>query len=306
MQSPSGPVVRVQVPATSANLGPGFDVLGLAIDIHATVTFTPIERGVRFTGCDRAYCNASNLAYQAYALVMTHLGLPLDGVWVDLRSDIPVARGLGSSAALILAGVLGANALAGSPLDQDACLALAIKLEPHPDNLAAALLGGLVLSGLDNGRVFAHPFPVHPDLGFLACIPPREVSTEKARQALPERLSYADAAFNMAHLALALKAFETGDAALIKTAFRDRLHQPYRAHLIPEFDRLQTCVEHHPGCALVISGSGSTMLALCSDRNQMESLRTDLGLECPDLDYRQLRVDRQGARLQASGLTRPE
>ncbi len=210
------------------------------------------------------------------------------------------------SAALILAGVLGANALAGSPLDQDACLALAIKLEPHPDNLAAALLGGLVLSGLDNGRVFAHPFPVHPDLGFLACIPPREVSTEKARQALPERLSYADAAFNMAHLALALKAFETGDAALIKTAFRDRLHQPYRAHLIPEFDRLQTCVEHHPGCALVISGSGSTMLALCSDRNQMESLRTDLVLECPDLDYRQLRVDRQGARLQASGLTRPE
>ncbi len=305
MQPVSGPVIRVQVPATSANLGPGFDVLGLAVDMHATVTFTPIERGVRFTGCDQAWCNASNLAYQAYALVMTQLGRPLDGVALDLRSDIPVARGLGSSAALIIAGILGAKALAGSPLDREACLGLAVKLEPHPDNLAAALLGGLVLSGLDNGRVFAHPFPVHPDLAFLACIPSREVSTEKARQALPATLSYADATFNLTHLALSLRAFETGDPALIKTAFQDRLHQPYRAALIPEFAGLQACVERYPGCALVISGSGSTMLAICGSRSEMEALRGDLALECPDLNYRQLRVDRQGARLQVNGQAVP-
>ncbi|MEI7667412.1 MAG: homoserine kinase, partial [Erysipelotrichaceae bacterium] len=290
-------MITVQVPATSANLGAGFDVLGLALQLYVKVTFTFIEKGIKISGCDEQYQNSSNLVYQAYALTMRHMMHSEDGIAIDIQSDIPIARGLGSSAALIIAGIVGANTLLNHPLSQTECLTLALELENHPDNLSAALLGGLVLSTIEDHQVLAYPFPVHSELRFLACIPPYESSTKKARSVLPPSVSYSDAVFNLSHLVLSMKALQSNDASLIKHAFQDRLHQPYRQVLIPEYASVSHVLKKYQSSCVVISGAGSTMLVISNNDQELKLILKELKAFLIDFTLLELEVDLKGVQV---------
>ena len=169
--------VRIAVPATSANLGPGFDVLGLALSLHNVFEFDAQAEGLSITGCDPAYAGEDNLAVAAWRAVERRAGAKPSGIRLHIETNVPVARGLGSSATLLAAGALAANYFLGAPLGQDEILSILTELEGHPDNVAPALLGGLRGSMAVDGRVLCAEYPVHPGFGFCALIPNFETST---------------------------------------------------------------------------------------------------------------------------------
>lgn len=288
--------VTVRVPATTANLAAGFDSLGCALALYNTLTFTRAEK-LSFSGCDEAYRNEDNLAYAAYRRVLSALGLPAEGVHIDIRAEIPVARGLGSSSALLAAGAMGANALHGSPLDRRELLTLCTELEGHPDNVAPALLGGLTASLMEGDRVLSVSYEVHPALRFVALIPDFPLSTHAARAVLPASVPYADAVFNTSHAAVLPRAMALGDEALLAAALQDRLHQPYRRGLIPEYGAVEALAAENGCRAFCISGSGPTLLALTRDADFARRMGEGVGRLSHGWTVRELAVDRGGAQL---------
>ena len=191
-------MVTVTVPATSANVGAGFDSLGLALSMHNVFTFEESRR-IEISSLDGTHIPSgpNNLVFRSARAVYDQLGIPLKGLRITQRNDIPMARGLGSSSACIVAGLLGANALLGSPLTQRQMLTLATAIEGHPDNVAPAMLGGFVTSVYDEGLVYTVKKDIDPDLAFAAFVPDFRLLTAKARAALPEMVSHKDAVYNL-------------------------------------------------------------------------------------------------------------
>lgn len=258
-------MVTVRVPATSANLGPGFDTLGLALALYNTLTFEELPEGLFFEGVEPEYATEENLSVISYQAVMDKLGLPMPGLRVSIRADIPICRGLGSSAALIAAGAAGANANHGSPLTREELLAVCNDIEGHPDNLAPAIFGGLVASFVENERPYIARYSLHKSLHCTALIPDFQLSTHLSRSVLPKEVPYKDAIFNVSRAAVLLKALEEGDAETISVALNDKLHQPFRRTLIPGFDAAEK-LAHDCGCvAFFLSGAGPTLLCLWAD-----------------------------------------
>jgi len=253
--------VKLRVPATSANLGPGFDTLGVALSLYNRFEFDTDCEGVAVSGCAPEFAGEDNLAVRAWRAVEALAGARPSGLRLQIDARVPVARGLGSSATLLAAGAAAANIALGRPLDDSALLTLIAGMEGHPDNVAPALLGGLRASILRDGRALSVEYPVHPSLGFCALVPDSEVSTAQARRALPPSVPLRDAARTLSSLALLLRALETGDAALLPWALDDRLHQPWRRKLIPDYDLAEASAKELGG-ALCISGSGSTLLCI--------------------------------------------
>ena len=227
--------VTVRVPATTANLGPGFDAFGCALSLYTDVTFEETDFGLEITGCDEAYTGPDNMAYTAYCAVMASLNQEVRGVKIHIDAQIPICRGLGSSAALLVAGAMGANLLHGSTLSTQGLLNITNAMEGHPDNLAPAFYGGLTASMVDGGLPVCVSFPLHPDWEFVALIPDFDLPTSLARSVLPQQVGRADAIYNISHGALVLKALELGDEKLLRTAMQDKLHQNYRKKLIPDY-----------------------------------------------------------------------
>jgi len=258
-------MVKVQVPATSANLGPGFDCLGLALNLYARFEFTPLEEGVVITGCEPQYANARNLVYRAYAEALAGRGIQPRGLRLHIDSAIPPARGLGSSAACTIGGILGADALHGLNLDHQQMLDLATRLEGHPDNAAPALFGGLRVSLMEEGKAHSLPARVHPGLRFLALVPGFELATEHARAALPSLVSLKDAVYNLSHTAMLLQALEKGSESHLRLAMRDRLHQDARLQMIPQGAQLKELAERTGAIACCLSGAGPSLLCLYTD-----------------------------------------
>ena len=267
--------VTVRVPATTANLGPGFDAFGCALSLYTDVTFEETDSGLEITGCDEAYTGPDNLAYTSYCAVLESLSEEIRGVKIHIDAHIPIGRGLGSSAALLVAGAIGANVLRGSKLSTQGLLNITNAMEGHPDNLAPAFFGGLTASMVDNGLPVTVNFPLHPDWEFLALIPDFELSTNYARSVLPAQLPRADAVYNIAHGALVLKALELGDEKLLRTAMQDRLHQPYRKSLITDYDAIEALVLT-TGAAFCVSGAGPTLLCITQDSQLEEKLSKKL------------------------------
>ena len=257
--------VTVRVPATTANLGPGFDAFGCALSLYTDVTFEETEFGLEITGCDEAYSGPDNMAYTAYCAVMASLNQEVRGVKIHIDAQIPICRGLGSSAALLVAGAMGANLLHGSTLSTQGLLNITNAMEGHPDNLAPAFFGGLTASMVDNGLPVTVNFPLHPDWQILALIPDFHLSTPLARSILPKDVHREDAIYNVAHGALVLKALELGDERLLRNAMQDRIHQNYRRKLIPDYDRIESLIRTL-GAAFCLSGAGPTLL--CFTRNK--------------------------------------
>ena len=271
-------MVTVRVPASTANIGPGFDTFGCALALYNTLRFEERREGLTFENCEEAYCNADNLAVVAYRCVMEAMGLPMPGLFVGFDSiDVPISRGLGSSAALIAAGAAAANANHGSPYSMEELLALCNDIEGHPDNLAPALMGGLVASFVEDGKPLAARYEVHPELRFTALIPDFRLSTHKARSVLPQEVPFGDAIFNVSRSAVLLKALEKGDEALIRASLHDKLHQPYRKFLIEGFDKAQALALECGCLGFCISGAGPTLLCLSKGEGFDQALAARMG-----------------------------
>jgi homoserine kinase len=264
----AGDKVTVRVPASTANLGPGFDSLGLALGLYNTATLARRPDGeVRITveGEGRGRLEGEgkgSLVARAAAAAFRHLGADPAGLDIVLHNQIPLRRGLGSSGTAVLAGIAGAAALLTRPLGPEEILRLALPFEGHPDNLAPSLLGGLVASGLADGRVLAVRVPLPAPLRAVAVIPDREMSTAGARRVLPPQVPREDAVFNVTRTALLVAALATGQYACLPEASRDRLHQPYRAALLPGLEEVCEAARKAGALAAFLSGAGSTMLAL--------------------------------------------
>ncbi len=268
--------VTVRVPATTANLGPGFDAFGCALSLYTDVTFEETEAGLEITGCDEEFSGPDNLAYISYCAVLASMNEQLRGVKIHIDTQIPVCRGLGSSAALLVAGAIGANALRGNKLSVQGLLNISNAMEGHPDNLAPAFFGGLTASMVDNGLPVTVSFPLHPDWEFLALVPDFTLSTAVARQALPTEYDRADAVYNISHGAMVLKALELGDEKLLRVAMQDRIHQPYRKHMIPDYDAIEGLIRT-TGAAFCLSGAGPTLLCITRNPGLEEKLSKKLG-----------------------------
>lgn len=297
------PKVYVKVPASTANLGPGFDALGMALNLYAW-----IEMGIAPATEIRLYgdqmsgvpTDKSNLIYKVAQQVFDMAGVSHPELEIAMYSDIPLTRGLGSSASAIVGALVAANALIGNKLSSEELFRMASDLEKHPDNVSASLFGGLTVSFWDGER--AEYLRIVPDdrLDMLVAIPRFELATEKARHVLPEQVPMKDAVFNIGHASLLVAAFCTGRYDMIRHAMKDAIHQPYRAPLIPGMTDILQRAEEHGALGVALSGAGPTLLALVDrkegrgaelERFLLDSLRGH-GIEA---DTMWLQVSAEGA-----------
>ena len=266
--------VRVQVPATTANLGPGFDALGLALELYEEVALERLPEGSRprvsVTGLNaqRLRPDVNLLAYQGALALYRRLDRSPPPLALELRTAIPRSGGLGGSAAAIVGGIVAANALEGRPLTTRELLDLATEVEGHPDNVSAALYGGLVITVHGREGLVAKRLDPPAGLSAVVVIPRQSISTKAARGVLPTHLSVADAVFNLSRTALFVAACQTGDWGLLRDAMDDRLHQPARGGIFPPlFPTIEAALAAGAhGAAL--SGSGAAIVALASGRHE--------------------------------------
>ena len=265
---------RVKVPASTANLGPGFDTLGMALSLYAWIEMQEAEQTVFHLYGDEMKGVAqdkSNLIYKVAQMVFAEAGVSVPELEISMYSDIPLTRGLGSSASAIIGGMAAANTMIGSPLDNAKLFSMATAIEKHPDNVGASLFGGIITAvwdGLTAEHIRIEP-PV--DLEVLVVIPEFELATSKARGVLPSQVTVADAVFNISRTSLLTAALSSGRLDLIRTAMQDRLHQPYRAPLVPGMERLLAEATDHGALGIALSGAGPTLLALVDRQEQRKN-----------------------------------
>lgn len=256
---------HVRIPATSANLGPGFDALGLALALYNEVVAEP-RQGVTVKiageGADRLPRDASNVVARGVKLAYEAAGRAFDGCALECVNRIPAARGLGSSAAAWVGGLVAGNALLGSPLSRDVLLALAARAEGHPDNVAAAVFGGLTVSCGTPDGVTAVTLPVPTTLAWVVLVPEVTSVTAEARALLPRSVPREDAVFNVQRVALLLAGLQAALPAALSVALEDRLHQPYRLKLFPWMPEVVTAARGAGALGCVLSGAGPSLLAV--------------------------------------------
>lgn len=289
--------VKVRVPATSANLGPGFDVAGLALTLYNTFTFELNDGGLHITGCPEQFCNEENMTYQAFKEAAVHCGLEFKGVNIECSGDVPYTRGLGSSSTCIVAGIVGAYAFVDKAEERQEILELATKIEGHPDNVAPAIFGGLTVSVMEENHVLTLNIPVKHEYRFVTLIPPFTLSTEQSRKVLPQTLPRQDAIVNVSHLALMVASLINGYDEGLKLGFKDRLHQPYRGDLIKGYHDIMNVLEQDDkilGCYL--SGAGPTLMAVIREEDKMGVVRIkeELGDLLTDWQVNKLELDHRG------------
>lgn len=308
--------VSVKVPATTANIGPGFDCLGMALPIYNTITIeetvlpgTGIEINVIAESAaidelslEHIPLDENSLVYKAVELLYNSIGQTPSELKINIHSNIPVARGLGSSASVIVGALIAANELLGKPADEVALLSIACEIEGHPDNITPAIVGGLVLSSQeDDGSVIYRKLNWPTEWAITVCVPDFELSTDIARSVLPKEVPMKDAIFNAQRLAMFVQAVNTKDAELMKLALKDRLHQPYRMKLVPGLDKIMDNLRHIDsvlGC--VLSGAGSSILVI-SEKNDLDKIRgivkdtwTDQNIKS---DIKTLNIEQTGAQI---------
>ena len=291
--------VVVSVPATSANLGPGFDCVGIAYTIRSQISFMELPNNeFKFSGVNEEYRNENNLSIQAYYEALKELGIPKCGLYVDMDVTVPYSRGLGSSAILIVAGVVAANVAHGSKLSREKMFEICTKIEGHPDNIAPAIYGGLTVSIVENGIPTTVCYKPHKSLHFVAFIPDFELPTVLARQVLPKNFSIQDAIYNISHCAFLMKAMEMGNSELISIAMDDKLHQPYREHLIDEFDEIKKIAMENGAISFCISGAGPTLLALTKSSEFSKNVLLEIKKLKNDWKVIDMPIDYEGVKVQ--------
>ena len=308
--------ISVKVPATTANIGPGFDCMGMALPIYNTITIE--ETVLPGTGIEINAINndstADNLMfehipmdetsiiYKAVELLYNSIGQTPSELKITVQSQIPIARGLGSSASVIVGGLLAANELLGHPADEVALLSIATEVEGHPDNVTPAIVGGLcITSQEDDGTILYRKLNWPEEWNITVCIPDYELSTDISRSVLPKEVPMGDAVFNAKRLAMFVEAVNTKDAELMKIALQDKLHQPYRMKLVPGLDKIIENLKHEEnvlGC--VLSGAGPAILVI-SQKNDLDKIKSIVKETWEDMNVKvnlmTLPVEPQGAQI---------
>jgi len=281
--------ISVKVPATTANIGPGFDCLGMALPIYNIITIE--ETVLPGTGIEINIINEieeedelslehipldeSSIIYKAVELLYNYIGQAPGELKITIHTQIPIARGLGSSSSVIVGGLLAANELLGKPADEAALLSIATEVEGHQDNITPAIVGGLVLSSQeDDGSILYRKLDWPEEWQITLCIPDYELSTAIARSVLPEEVPIADAVYNAQRLAMFVEAVHTQDEQLIKAALHDKLHQPYRMKLVPGLEEIMNKLKHEDdvlGC--VLSGAGPSILVI-SKKSSIDRIKS--------------------------------
>lgn len=268
--------VKVKVPASTANLGPGFDTIGMAFQLYTTITLevadTTVVRlhGPNLSGLPT---DKSNLIYQIAARVFEKAGLAVPEIIIDVTSDIPLTRGLGSSASAIVGALVAANELAGKPFTTDELYYMATEEEGHPDNVGASFFGGVIVALMEKDHVPYVRFPVPEHLEAIAVIPEFMLSTEKARDVLPSMYSRQDVVYTASHTGVLVGALATGNLSLLRTAMKDVFHQPYRVPLVPGLDTILAEAHEHGAVGAALSGAGPTIIALVDKRKPTDALQ---------------------------------
>jgi homoserine kinase len=260
--------VSVKVPATTANMGPGFDCLGMALDIWNTVHVAEGPSGfvIRGEGEDELPRGRSNLVYRCFRLPFRESGRRAPGVTITCENDIPLERGLGSSSAAAVAGLVAGNELCGRPLGLTDLLELATGAEGHPDNVAAALLGGCQIVVRDGSRLVTSAVPLPAELRVVVFVPDAPMPTRQARSLLPAEVTRQDAVYNIGRVALLVRALATGDLDYLSVATEDRLHQPARQAIFPAMNIIFNAARGAGALGVFLSGAGSSVLALTRGR----------------------------------------
>lgn len=261
----------VRVPATTANLGPGFDALGMAVGLDIDLEFMvvseePVEvvTEIKGEGGDYLPRNASNMIYRSAQELASYLNCELPPLTMRVTNRIPLSRGLGSSASAIVGGLYCANLVLGSPVDNGTILKLATKIEGHPDNVAPALFGGLVVSTMDGDDVRYARLEPPEGLVLIVAIPSFPLSTHAARGALPGMLMFSDAVYNISRSSLLVAALGQGRFDLLRCAMDDKIHQPYRKKLVPGMDDVFNAALAAGAHGVALSGAGPSLIAFAS------------------------------------------
>ena len=306
--------VSVKVPASSANLGPGFDCIGLALPIYNTITIEETvlpgtgieinliseEESIDEMVFDSIPKDENNIVYKAVEMLYNSIGQEPSELRINIQSQIPITRGLGSSSSIVVGGLLAANKLLGNPADEAALLAIATEVEGHPDNVAPAILGGVVLASQEeDGMISYYKLKWPEQWDITVCIPDFELSTEIARSVLPKEVPLQDAIFNARHLAMLVQAINTSDAKLMKSALKDRIHQPYREKLVPGMKEIMDAFKHEDGVlGCVLSGAGPSMLVISHkyDVDKIKATVKDIWeAQNIKVDVRTMKVEENGA-----------
>lgn len=269
--------VTVKVPATTANLGPGFDCFGLALPLYNYVTVEEqvmpgtgisinIMEEINKENINSIPTDENNIVYKAIELLYNFIGQTPEDIKITIKTEIPIAKGLGSSASVIVGGLIAANELLGRPADLEALLSIATEIEGHPDNIVPAFLGGFLISSLEkDGSVIYKKIEWPKDWELTICIPDYELSTNISRSVLPEEVPIKDAVFNLRRSAMFVHALHTKDKELMKKALQDKIHQPYRMKLVPGlFNIIDNLKNEEEVLGVVLSGAGPSILVISS------------------------------------------
>lgn len=300
--------IVLRVPATSANIGPGFDSLGMALNIYTDVSFeqsgmapcnNPDNIELEFTGFESRYANRENLVYKSFVRAMDHInGVFPQKLKIGVISEVPVCRGLGSSAACIVAAVKAAYELSGRQYCNSEVLELCNLIEGHPDNVTPALMGGFTAAIQKDGKVFMSNIPVSKDLRFFAFVPDFNLSTEYSRSVLPEKVDFKDAIYNVSHVSLMIAAFVNNEFDLLKTAVSDRIHQQYRSKIIDEYEEVMNICKEMSATANFLSGAGPTVMVIDQNlSNTLEMYQKKLSRLSRGWKAYELKIDFEGTRI---------
>ena len=301
--------VRVRVPATSANLGPGFDALGIACTLYNEMTLTLThEPGLHISarGEGAAYIpgDERNIVWKSIQYLLERAGRvdEFRGARIRMSNRIPLSRGLGSSATAIVAGLTAANALIDSPFSRDDLLQLAMDIEGHPDNVAPAIYGGFTVNTVTDGHVECFSFLPRIFLRFVVMVPDFYLSTKSARQVLPSEVPMKDAVFNISHAAMMVAALARGSEKHLDNAFADALHQNYRASLIPGMFDVFAAAKKAGAYGAALSGAGPCLIAFVPEhRKCTEAVAAAMqeAFRAHEIEARplHLRLDTKGARI---------
>lgn len=290
----------IRVPATSANLGPGFDCMGLALKCYNYVEYEFIDSGliIELSEKDQAIIPAdeNNLIYKVFERTLTEMGIAVPGLHIVQRNNIPVVRGLGSSAACVVAGVELAGDYCDGKLSLNDKIELCAIEDGHPDNVLPALLGGITIGAMDENTVKYTRVSAPKNMRLVVFIPPFELSTVKARQVLPQCVSLKDAVFNLSHAALLASALITGELSLLSFAMKDKLHEQYRIPLVTGYSDIEKLAEEHGALTSYLSGAGPTIIAIwdnkVNDYNGITTSAKQFGWEAIDLS-----IDDEGVKI---------
>ena len=283
---------RISVPATSANLGPGYDALGLALTLFNTCEFNFTKDKEEFEENTK-----NNLIYKSYKYTFDFYKKDPVPIIFDLEADIPMSRGLGSSAACIVMGVIAAFSVMGKDIDKEEVLKISAEIEGHPDNLFPAIFAGAGISILEDGKVYKEKFEISDKFKFLAIIPEDKVSTKKAREVLPQTYKKEDAVFNISRVSMLILSLISGNAENLKIALDDKIHQPYRYKLIPEIEKIERIIDQSEAIGHYLSGSGSTIIVVLKleDEGSEKEIRDKLEGLGNSYQVKKLDIDDKGA-----------